>query len=238
MKKIIKFLLLLLPFFLSGCAKVEYNLTIDKDLKVLEEVNISATSEFFNRYYKNLPINVVKQNYESSWINPIKENGYFHELRKDNTPYPSVFVKKEYDNLDDYTINTVFKGQSFEDITFSNTGDLVTLRTIDFIKYAPDDGGGSSDYRFNVSDLTVSIKLPFYVTDNNADKVNKKENIYVWEIDEKTEDKEIKLTFDKTKKYTSNLVLYILIVVLVVFFIILGIYIKKIYINNKRNNRL
>ena len=49
MKK--KILILLIPFLLTGCASVNYELDIDKNINVSEKVKITATSDFFNIYY-------------------------------------------------------------------------------------------------------------------------------------------------------------------------------------------
>ena len=46
MKK--KILILLIPFLLTGCASVNYELDIDKNINVSEKVKITATSDFFN----------------------------------------------------------------------------------------------------------------------------------------------------------------------------------------------
>ena len=59
MKKII--LIFLILFLVSGCATVEYQLDIQKDLSVLENVFISATSEYFNDFYRENPKTVVKR---------------------------------------------------------------------------------------------------------------------------------------------------------------------------------
>ena len=95
-----KTILLLLPFLLTGCASVNYNLVINKDLSVSEEVNISATKEYFDGFYMNLPITIVEEAYNNPQINDLlKQNNYSYELRKDNRPYPSVFVNQKFELL-------------------------------------------------------------------------------------------------------------------------------------------
>ena len=56
MKKII--LLIGIVFILTGCS-VEYNLTIDKNLKAIEELEMTGTKDFFDIYYKNSKLSVV-----------------------------------------------------------------------------------------------------------------------------------------------------------------------------------
>ena len=52
-------LLIICVFLITGC-KVEYNVTINDDAKVLESVNMTGEDAFFDTYYKTLRINVIK----------------------------------------------------------------------------------------------------------------------------------------------------------------------------------
>lgn len=235
MKKVI--MLLLIVFLFTGCADVNYDLRIAKDLSVNESVNISATEKYFNNFYMNLPITIVKGSYENmDLMSPLVKNKYSYELKKDNLPYPSVFVQKKYSSISDYAVSTIFKGQSFEKINISEDNNLITLNATDFIKYAPEDSGGDSDNYFPVSKLNVNITLPFVVTNNNADKVIQKTNTYIWYINEETTNKEINLVFDKTKIYINNISLYISIVILVLIILVGIIYVCKLIKKNKSNN--
>ena len=233
-----KLLLLLIPFILTGCASVEYNLNINKDLTVNEEVNISATKDYFNIFYMDLPITIVSEAYHNEYINnTLKQNNYNYELRRNNYPYPSVFVSKKYNLLNDYSNNTIFNGQVFENIFVAEDNNNITLKTENFISYAPDDGDGSI-HKFSVSDLSINIKIPFKVIHNNADKYDEKTNTYTWIVNEKTKDKVIDITFDKTKIYIYNLTLYISITI---FVILIGVLIYIIIRFRRKNlimNRL
>lgn len=112
MKK--KILILLIPFLLTGCASVNYELDIDKNINVSEKVKITATSDFFNIYYKNLPITIVKEFYNDSDIqNKLNSNNYKHEINQKNAKYPEVIISKEYKSLEEYSQNTIFKNQVF-----------------------------------------------------------------------------------------------------------------------------
>mgnify|MGYP003313448832 CR=1 FL=1 len=96
-------LIFIIPFFLTGCVSAKYTLDIDKNLKVSEEVFISATSEYFGSFYKNNPITIVKEWYnDSENKNSLTKNNYSHELVTENVTYPGVLVKKKYDNLSEY----------------------------------------------------------------------------------------------------------------------------------------
>ena len=236
MKKII---IMLIPFLLTGCARVTYDLKIEKDMKVVENVNMSATKEYFDNYYMNLPITIIKRAYENDvTMSYLKNNNYFVELREYNYPFPSIFASKKYNSLEEYVTNTVYKGQSFEEIFVEQNDDLVTLKTKNFIKYLPDDSNGDIDYRFPISKLSVNITLPFVVNESNADKIEKSTNTYIWYINEDTEEKEINITFDKNKIYIYNFSLYISIIVIIIVTTVLVIYVVKTVTKNKKNNSL
>lgn len=232
LKKIV--LILAIPFFLTGCVSAKYTLDIDKDLKISEEVFISATSEYFGSFYKNNPITIVKEWYnDDEMLNSLIKNNYSHELVTENVTYPGVLVKKKYDTLSEYANNTIFKDQIFENVYSITNDNLITLKATGFLPYVDD----QTDVRFPISNLKINIKVPYVVTDHNADKFNPKNNTYTWEITKETEEKEINLTFDKTKIYVYNLVMYISIFILsliVIILIFLGYkLIKKSKINNK-----
>ncbi len=233
-----KFILLLIPFILTGCASVQYNLKIDKELTINEEVNITATKDYFDGFYMDLPITIVQEAYNNQTFNNIlKDHNYSYELKKDNLPYPSVFVQKKYNSLNEYVNDTVFNNQVFDKISITTKDNYITLKTNNFIKYDSDDGDGSLD-RFSISDLYFNITIPYVVTDNNADKYKASTNTYTWVIDEKTEDKEIKITFDKTRIYIYNIGLYISIGIAILLIIIGICLILKMRRKNKKMNRL
>ena len=229
------FLLLFIIFLMSGCASVDYSINISKDLQVSEEVFMSATSDYFSIFYMNFPKTIVLEAYnDEETIKPLKDNRYIYEIRNDFGKYPGIFATKQYENLEEYTTNTIYKDQSFEDIIVSNNGNLVTIKTVNFLPYVDD----QTDIRYPISDLKINITLPFVVTDNNADSHNKKTNTYTWYINEETSDKEINITFDKTKTYIYNLSMYISLGILLIISIILIFIIIKVVKKNKKNNRV
>lgn len=230
-----KILILLIPFFLTGCASVSYNIDIEKNLNITEEVFISATDEYFNNFYKNYPLTIVKEWYQSDRIlNILNENNYEHKIITENVAYPGVLVKRKYNSLTDYSNNTIFKSQSFENIYTIQNENLITIKATDFLPYIEDE----SDSRYAISNLSINIKLPYVVVNHNADKYNKETNTYTWIINEKTKEKEIELTFDKNKVYVYNLVMYISIIILSLIVIAIIIIIKKYIKKNKINNQI
>ena len=233
MKK--KILILLIPFLLTGCASVNYELDIDKNINVSENVKITATSDYFNIYYKNLPITIVKEFYNDSEIqNKLNKNKYKHEINQKNTKYPEVIISKEYKSLEEYSQNTIFKNQTFENVIVTTNDNLITLQTVNFKKYTTDDDSNS----YPISKLVIAIKSPYVAVENNADKHDKKTNTYTWLINSSTEDKEIKITFDKNRIYIYNIVMYVSLIVIILIILTLIIIGFKMHKKNVINNEI
>ena len=107
MKKII--LILVIPFLLTGCADVKYNLSINDDLSINEEVFISGTTEYFSNFYKNYPKTIVSEWYESSDNKETLDNNFYsHGLITEDVAYPGVRISKSYDTINDFAKNTIF----------------------------------------------------------------------------------------------------------------------------------
>ena len=225
-------LLIIVICFLTGC-NVKENIIINKDLTVTEEVNMSGTKDFFNNRYKMLPINVIKEILTSNNREQILiDNNYSYEISElDN--YPSVKTTKKYFNIESFTKETIFKKQYFETFDKVEKDNLITINAKDFIK--------EQQYVFDkypISSCEINIKVPFKVTSNNADKYDKKTNTFIWYINRDTDNKEINITFDKTRIYVYNLGLYI-IYGIVIILIIIGIgFILKIKNKNKKANKI
>ena len=232
LKKII--LILIIIFITTGCVSSDYNLTINKDLSVDEEVFISATEEYFNLFYMDYRLTIVKGVYNNNEImKNLSNNNYSYKLIEEEKR-PGVLVNKKYNNLNDYTKETIFKNQSFSDIEYIEKDNLITIQTKDFLPYVED----KTDVRYPISDLNINIKVPYIVTSNNADNIDKVTNTYTWYINSETKDKKIEITFDKNKIYVYNLSMYIFIIILIILIFIVGIIVFKIVKKNKRNNKI
>lgn len=228
MKKI--FLITVLIFLLTGC-QVDYNLTIDKNLEVLEEVNMTGTNEFFSTYSKTSKINVIKMLFDDYSKNLLVNNNYNYEFvepqKKEENPY--LLASKKYNNLKDYSDNTIFYQQFFEDIKYSENGNLIRIETVGFNPNDPENPD-----RYNIHKLTIKIKSNYIVTDHNASKVNEDTNTYYYEINEDTEDFSLKFEFDKTKEFNPYLKTYLRIGICVLIIILTW---TIIYYYNKRTNK-
>lgn len=229
MKKII--IILMFIYFLTGCA-VSSEITIDKDLNVQEQVKMTGTSEFFSRYSKSLPITTVNMLLDGNRKETLLENGYTYYIDKTGN-YPVVVATKNYSSIDSFVKNTIFKKQYFENFETYQENNLVTIKADDFIEFIEGD-----IELYEISNFSLKIKIPFIATEHNADDYDPKTNTYIWHITDETLDKEINLTFDKTKIYVYNLVMYISIFILSILVIILIFVGFKLTKKSKINNKI
>jgi len=230
MKKIIIFLFILL--FITGC-DVKNNIVINKDLSVSETVSMTGTSSFFNVYSKMLPINVIKEQLESDPNkNLLDQNNYSYEIDK-TVYFPRVVASKNYNSIDDYTKNTIFKDYYFKNFNTISKDSLITIQASDFINGKEVD----DEDRYIVSQFVYEISVPYFVTKSNADEINYKKNTYKWFINSDTTNKEINLTFNQKIPFVYNWDFYVAIIGFSILFIIVIVYVLKIIKRNKKNNK-
>lgn len=228
MKKII--VLLILLFVVTGC-QVDYQIDIDKDLQITENVKMTGTTEFFNIYYKTQKINVLKMMLDTrERKETLTKNGYVYTIENEDLPY--VYATKSYSSLDDYINGTIFYKQLFTDINFYKENSIITFKASGFIINDPE-----NPERYNIKGLTIKIKTPYAASDNNADSYDSKTNTYRWVITDETLDKEILLKFDTNRLYINNLVMYISIAILIILVIVFILIVRKLIEKNKKNNR-
>lgn len=219
MKKIV--VLIIFLFLVTGCS-VEYKLTINEDLSIIEKAKLTGTSDFFANYYKTTKTNVLKS-YIDIYESTLKENNYSYELIKDNTPY--VDVEKKYDNIKMYTEESILINNYFEEVKYTENGNIKRIETSGYDKGSSDDNRD----RFYLREISISIKCPYKVKDHNAKKVDEKTNTYIYELN--NDGDKIILEFDSSKKYNPNGTLYQIVIVMGI--IVIAGWLTVLIINKK-----
>lgn len=224
MRKIL--LLILCIFLITGC-KVEYNLTINDDLTVLESVSMTGTDEFFDSFYKSSRINVVNMMLEDGRKEELKNNNYTYNIIDGDTPL--VVAKKEYASITNFCDKTLFINQYFDKINVTDNNGIVSLTSGKFIPINED-----SNEQYAIKESVIKIKLPYLVLENNATSFDPNTNTYQWNIYDDTNEFSILLNYDTNKVYeipkdSSN---WIMIIVTLLFVVVLC---TIAYIMNKNN---
>ena len=200
MKKI--FWIIAFVFLLTGCT-AQYNLIINEDLSIVEEAKLSGTNEFYSNYYKSTKKNVL-QTILDRYTELLEQNGYEYKLVADNNPY--VYLKKKYDTIDDYTKNTILLNDYFDKINYTESDSIIKIETEGFHENNPEDPN-----RFDIKELSISIKCPYKVVNHNAKSFNKKTNTYYYDL---SKENKIILEYDKNKKFNANEDLYYSLLIL------------------------
>ncbi len=219
MKKIV--ILIITLFLITGCS-VKYSVVINEDLTMVEEAKLTGTDDFFADYYKTTRTNVLKSILEV-YQDKLDENNYQYELVEDKTK-PYVILTKKYDNGNDYVTNSLLFNKYFEEVKYSEDGNIKKIETIGYNGDIPDDQD-----QFSIRELEISIKCPYKVKNHTAKKVDKETNTYYYELND--ENNKILLEYDTSTKFNpkSDLIrtLLILFGIVIASWIIIIIVSKK-----------
>lgn len=217
MKKIILILLILV---VSGCS-TQYNLKIDGK-KFKEDINIIINK---SEIPAPSPIDGVETD---DPITPFLTGDTTVFFQNDDIIYNKIV--EEFDNY--YNINMSYQYNGNE---FKNSNSLqLCFENIDFSE--------SKNYKINLSgtfycmysdSVSINIESKNRVINNNADSVNG--NVYTWNITQENKDN-VNIQFEVTKHNTYFEIMFY--AGLVVVFVGIVIFIKKIVEKNKKNNEI
>lgn len=222
---------------LTGCT-AEYNVTINKDLKVEENVVVLGDDRFkiTGSYTIDSIYNALINNY-SDIYNIVKNNNINKYSDSGNL---SASSEKSYNNLNDYVLSDYIKVLYSDGLSLKENGSVITIASdnlMDNFWLFLDD----MDSDPLITELKINIKLPFVVTDHNADDVDEDSNTYTWVYNQNNASKQISIEFDKDRLFTENNILLI-ILKYGLFFLIIGVIVYfgyKILINNgNKNNKI
>ncbi len=227
-KKLI--LLLLLVMLCCGC-EANYTLKINDDLTVVETISATEGPEFFSEYPKSSVQWVVGSVFIEPNLEYINKIGYDINYITSKEEGGAKLIGK-YSSLDEYKEKSEFPNQIDGEWNYTKDGDLITLSLKG--RFSADEQ--DQDGRYKIDNGTISITVPFTVTNQNADSVNKETNTYTWHFDNEKE-KELTITFDSSSLKKDEFP-YIVIAIVVVLVIIIFYGIMIAIDKNKRRNKL
>lgn len=221
---------LLIILLLSGCS-VEYNLTINEDNTISETVIAKEKT----RRMESLTNLKGKQavTYLYDMFKRKDENINFNYIEDDIYTYATASTS--HNNIDKYCSR--FSSDVFNNIEIQKKDENITINI-----YQSKLLGEGTSYSLIYDDITVNIKIPYLVTENNADSV--KGDVYTWYIRDSKDLKNINITYKESSKkdnvsvkindktYNIN---YGIIVVSVII-IVVSIIVLFVYIKNRKNN--
>lgn len=225
MKK--KIILIFICLFCIGC-EAKYELHINKDLSVTENMIGLENDTFYDNYYNSTKERVISFMTETK-DEHLNEVGYTKEIVTEND-LTGAKVSKKFSTLEEYFEKSQAYTQFYEEWKHTVKNGIVTISLKNQLLRNED-----SIERYVIDNCYVSITLPFKVKKSNADNVDNKTNTYSWKLNDH-EAKDIYIKFDINKEASYKQVNYIpYIIVSCVFicvFIIVYVFYKKYKLNN------
>ncbi|MBR4350965.1 MAG: hypothetical protein IKP98_01940 [Bacilli bacterium] len=208
MKKIKIVFLTVLLLLITGCAGT-YNVTIDEELAVKENLSITISGE--------------ADNYEmfDSMLRTEVENEDDYKLVVDGDNLKLDYTH-EYNSIEDYLLDSPVYVQLFDNVSYKSDNKEVSLSTGNIFNTSTDKLNNS----YNIKSLQINITTPLNVIEENTDKIS--ENTYSWTIDNTTKEKYIYLTFNKSNKLLNRGTIIVLSVSILSIAIIAIIIIKRL----------
>lgn len=208
MKKIKIVFLALIILLVTGCAGT-YNLTIDEDLTVKENlsVNFSGEESSYEKIYDLLKRENVKEDEYT-----LTTEGY--NLKLD--------YNHEYTSIEDYLLNSLLYKQLFDNIAYDSDNKEVSLSTGNIFNLS----NSKLNNSYIIKNLQINVTTPLDVVEENADKIS--ENTYIWTIDNTTKEKYMYLTFSKSNNLLNKGTTIVLCVMVLAIAISVIIMIKRL----------
>ncbi|MDD3305402.1 MAG: hypothetical protein PHT75_04765 [Bacilli bacterium] len=184
LKKII--LMVMCIFLLSGC-DVAYDLKINKDLTVTEEV-VALEDKYFNDLAHDYLLDRISVAFSSRYDELYEYSAISEDTRIGNK------VARNYNSLNEYKEQSNVFLDLIDNYTITETADTVNFNII-----VSDDIYDTNDMAYTIipENMTINIELPYKIINTNSD--TKTGNIYSWKIDKDHRSANIMLSFEKNR---------------------------------------
>lgn len=210
MRKIKLIFIGIILILLTGCSG-NYNLTINKDMSVNEELEISINDS--SLYNKTLKIfeenNIPRDNYEVN----INENKVY------------IKYKDTFNSIEDYILNSKVYSQLFDKIEYNRTNKYIDLYTSSNLKLKNDYTLTNGSNLQDLDVIQVNITNPYKVVLTNAEISN--DNTYTWTIKKENGIKKIQMQFKPSLSgFPYKAVIVISVIIIVTLILVVNVYRK------------
>lgn len=210
MRKIKILLLLLVILLFTGCTG-KYDVSINDDLSVDENLYLELPNVDYEK-----TLSIFKKN------NIDKEN-YSVFVSSDSV---IIKYKDSFKSIDDYILSSKVYHQLVDEIQYTRNDNYIDIYIDEKLKLKSEEEIGLIGNSNDIDSLDINLELPFKVLNNNSDSFNK--NTYTWNIENGDVDKKIFIQFNPNRSNNLSLQLVVFVVVIICS-IILGVYIAKNY---------
>ena len=180
MRKKFKIIILLFLIFITAGCSGNYNLKINNDLSIEENLELSIINNG-DMYQRTIDI------FEK---NNIDNDKYDVSINENNI---KINYNDKFSSIEDYILNSKVYSQLFSKIEYNKTNKFIDIYTNEDIKLKNDNTllNGTNLTDFDV--IQVNITNPFKVSITNAEIVN--DNTYTWSITKDNNTKKIQMQF-------------------------------------------
>ena len=194
MKKIRIVFLILIILLITGCAGT-YNLKIDEDLSVKEELSVTVADKEEN----HLMLERLLRNEVDN------KDDYSISNEGDNI---KVDYKHEYSSIEEYLLESDLYKQLFDNVSYNTDDKEFSLSTSNILNLT----NSNLNNAYDIKSLQINVTTPLKVIEENADLTS--ENTYSWTLNQKTREKYMYITINKSAKLNrgTTIVLVVLVV--------------------------
>lgn len=226
MKKYLLLIIMML-FICTGCG-VTYTVEINDDMSAKEQLMALENNEFFSQYEHSSKGRVIGFLLEP-YLEQLNNNNYVANAYIPPTNSGGgALVDKKYKTVEDLFKNTILTSVYTDKVEYEEKGNKVTIKAKGNFSHSTQDQS-----RIPVDTAKIKIKLPFKVSDSNADKVSG--DTYVWEFNENSKERELYITFDKTKIDTPTNSFPFILIGIAVIMVIVGFVVYNIVMKRREN---
>lgn len=180
-------IMLIMILFLTGC-KVEYQINLDENLNIEENIKLISANEQDNKIFKEFDL-VIPTNKEIDDYVAYKKK--LENLNYYNQTQSNELIEFNYKFNNEEYVNSIFVNSAYEFISVIKIKNEIVLSTSkEFLLF---------DLYDNLDEIKVTIKSKYKMIKSNADKEERRN--YTWIITkENAYGKNIYLKLDTTKE--------------------------------------
>ncbi len=186
---------------LTGCSG-NYNLTINKDMSVNEELELSFDN---NKDLYNKTLKIFENN-------NVDKNKYDVNISNGKV---AIKYNEKFNSIEDYILNSKVYKQLFNEIQYNKTKSYIDLYVSDELKLKNNYNLISGSNLQDLDMIQVNITNPYKMIYTNAEIENN--NTYTWTIKKNDQNKEIQMQFKHLlNEFPYRLVIVLSVIALVV----------------------
>lgn len=196
MKRIRIVFLILIILLITGCAGT-YNLKIDEDLSVKEELSVTVADKEENHLMLERLLSNEVDN----------KDDYSISNEGDNI---KVDYKHEYSSIEEYLLESDLYKQLFDSVSYNTDDKEFSLSTSNILNLT----NSNLNNAYDIKSLQINVITPLKVIEENADLTS--ENTYSWTLNQKTREKYMYITINKSAKLNRGTTIVLVVLVMAI----------------------